>query len=184
MDLWMTIFIGKFHKVQYVFLRIKDVKLNHNLNRFFKCMTGPFDSIIFPMRPHEFCDALEMISKCGEAVPSCHNDFRGLAHAIANVRPNMISFVTYYLNVMLFQFPDLYDAKKPNWRPWRNEPFPNYTPSNDPVKLACFEKFIEKHNKTSLMTDEENTNQEDLWSKIEKLNQKFLADLKLAIDEA
>merc|ERR1719414_1694755 len=95
---------------------------------------------------------------------SCHNDFVGLAHAIAN-------------------FPDLYDAKKPNWWPWRNETFPSYTPSNDPVKLACFEKFIEKHNKASLFTDEENTNQEDLWSKIEKLNQKFLADLKLLIDE-
>ena len=96
----------------------------------------------------------------------------------------MRGFRQALIKVMLFQFPDLYDAKKPNWRPWRNEPFPNYTPSNDPVKLACFEKFIEKHNKTSLMTDEENTNQEDLWSKIEKLNQKFLADLKLAIDEA
>ena len=180
---------GKFHKVQYahctVYLRIKCVKLNHNLSRFVKCMTRPFDSFLFDYgEKHEFCDALEMISKCGEAVPSCHNDFRGLAHAIANVRPNMISFATFYLKVMLFQFPDLYDAKKPNWRPWRNEPFPNYTPSNDPVKLACFEKFIEKHNKTSLLTDEENTNQEDLWSKIEKLNQKFLADLKLAIDEA
>ena len=148
-------------------------------------MTGPFDSIIFERsrEKHEFCDALERISKCGEAVPSCHNDFKGLAHAIANVSPNMISIFTYYLNVVPFQFPDLYDAKKPNWRPWGNEPFPSYTPSNDPVKLACFEKFIEKHNKTSLFTDEENTNQEDVWSKIEKLNQKFLADLKLLIDE-
>ena len=62
-------------------------------------MIGPFDSIIFEDSPenHEFCDALEKISKCGEAVPSCHNDFVGLAHAIANVSPNMISIFTYYL---------------------------------------------------------------------------------------
>ena len=70
-------------------------------------MTRPFDSIIFERsrEKHEFCDALEKISMCGEAVPSCHNDFRGLAHAIANVSPNMISIFTYYLIGNAFPVP-------------------------------------------------------------------------------
>ena len=60
------------------------------------------------------------------------------------------------------------------------------TPCNDPTKLACFQNFIDKpdkHNKTSLLTEEstEPDHNQELWSKIEKLNQKFLDDLKLLL---
>ena len=47
-------------------------------------MFSPLDSWI-RQQEDEFCDSLKAISKCKAAFPKCHNEFKGVAHAIANV---------------------------------------------------------------------------------------------------
>ena len=127
-------------------------------------MIPPFERVQNAEAEEELCEPLEEISKCEAANPKCKNEFVGLAYGIAQVSQNKTKIQVLFC--ILFQYVEAYNEGQE----WGD----------------CVQLFIGKHGKT-LSTDGASTPSETsgaLWMKIEKLNEKFLQDLKLLLPSA
>ena len=155
---------------------------------FADCMIAPFEKVKNGNFGEDLCDPLEEVSNCETAHPSCKNEYIGLAHGIANVSLKIV-----------------FEKQKITFR------FQYVSSGSEGKKLdKCAQDFIKNNTKTlsSGSSEKSETSESEtsettesskattgtsgtspgpsgsLWAEIEKLNQKFLEDLKALLPSA